>query len=231
MRAAGLALASVPCPVQNRAPLARMCRLAGPHRALPSFSHVHRRAPLFRGMTGTLRGLHSTPPRAVAGAVGGALEEVDFDAKDINAVSLIGNAGNDAEVKYLSTGNKLVIFNMALLNKRDQPASWVQVEAWGDLADAAAGVQRGSSVLVKGRLKIRTYRDTHDVERRNVQIVASSLARVRKSAPAAAQDGTSEQRGAAQVGVGAEGSCREEAEWAACARVLLHVDWGLRVGW
>ena len=86
----------------------------------------------------------------------------------LNSVSLIGNCGNDPEIRNLENG-KLATFKVATTERyRDrngdqkEQTQWHQCVANGPIADVAEKyLKKGASVYIGGKL---TYRDWTDKE-------------------------------------------------------------------
>ena len=84
----------------------------------------------------------------------------------VNKVILLGNAGQDAEVKSTSAGKSVANFSLAInqpfRNKKDgnQRVEWVRCVAWDKLAQIAGKfVAKGTVVFVEGRLQTRQFED------------------------------------------------------------------------
>ena len=85
----------------------------------------------------------------------------------LNRVQLIGYLGRDPESKYTPTGKRVTDFPIAITQRwkgeagetREQ-TEWVQVEAWGRLAETCHEyLGKGSLAYVEGRLKTDRYED------------------------------------------------------------------------
>lgn len=80
----------------------------------------------------------------------------------LNAVTLVGRAGGDPDVKYFESGS--VVCNLTLAVNRmsrnnDQP-DWFNLELWGKQAEVAANyVRKGSLIGVSGSLKFEYWKD------------------------------------------------------------------------
>lgn len=90
-------------------------------------------------------------------------------------LEIIGNLGNDAEIKEFN-GKKYVSMNVAHSEKkRDSNGSvlettiWVSVLWYGDGGNLTQYLKRGCKVFVRGRLSLKTYQDKH----RNNQIAVN----------------------------------------------------------
>lgn len=84
-----------------------------------------------------------------------------------NKVQLIGNLGQNPEIKTLDGGKKLARFNIAT-NESYRNANgekiietqWHNLVAWGKLADIIEKyITKGSEIAVEGKLTYRTYND------------------------------------------------------------------------
>lgn len=103
----------------------------------------------------------------------------------INEVHIKGNAGRDAELRYLASGVANASFSVALSRwVRDANApgrgteytDWITVVAWDELAENASGVVvKGETVEVWGRLSSRSYDDAQGIRRYRTDVVASRI--------------------------------------------------------
>ena len=104
-----------------------------------------------------------------------------------NRVQLIGNLGQDPEIKVLESGKKVVRFTMATKeeykNANGQKVSestWHNIVAWDTLADIASKyLKKGNEVAVEGRLSYRTYDDKNGETRYVTEIILNDLALLR----------------------------------------------------
>ncbi|MBR8725511.1 single-stranded DNA-binding protein [Bacteroides pyogenes] len=78
---------------------------------------------------------------------------------------VIGNIGNDAEIKEFS-GKKYVSFNVAHSERRKdangttiESTTWVSVLWYGDGGGLIQYLKRGCKVFVRGRLSVKSYQD------------------------------------------------------------------------
>jgi single-strand DNA-binding protein len=79
-------------------------------------------------------------------------------------VSLVGNLGADPELRYSQKGAPIASFRVAVNQVRNGPdgerqenTEWFRVRATGRLSDFAQRLQKGTRVLVFGRLDISHY--------------------------------------------------------------------------
>lgn len=99
-----------------------------------------------------------------------------------NSVTLVGNLTRDPELRYTTGGRGVASFGLAV-NRRYQvngewqeQVSFFNIVAWGDLGEnAAASLNKGSRIIVTGRLEQRSY-ETKEGEKRNVtEVIADDL--------------------------------------------------------
>lgn len=84
-----------------------------------------------------------------------------------NKVQLIGNLGNNPEIKNTETGKKLARFSVATNEtyrnaKGDKitETQWHNLIAWGKVADLVEKfLTKGSEIAVEGKLLYRNYND------------------------------------------------------------------------
>lgn len=84
-----------------------------------------------------------------------------------NKVQLIGNLGNNPEVKTLETGKKMARFSIATnetyrntKGERITETQWHNVIAWGKVAELAEKyLQKGSEIALEGKLVNKTFTD------------------------------------------------------------------------
>lgn len=84
-----------------------------------------------------------------------------------NKVQLIGNLGNNPEIKTLDGGKKLAKFSVATSEtyrnakgEKVTETQWHSLVAWGKVAEIAEKyLKKGSEVAVEGKLVNRNYND------------------------------------------------------------------------
>ena len=100
-----------------------------------------------------------------------------------NRVTLIGNLGQDPEMKTTETGKKLTHFTLATKDgyknaegQRVNETTWHNIIAWNGLADIAGKyLKKGKEVAVEGRIVYRTYEDKKGVTKYITEIVLNDL--------------------------------------------------------
>lgn len=102
----------------------------------------------------------------------------------MNRVQIMGNLGKDPEIKVTNGGKTTARLSVAVNRKYTTPqgeekqyTEWVNVVAWGKLAEAAGNeLQKGDYVYVEGRYSTRSY-EKNDETRYFTEVVANVIAR------------------------------------------------------
>lgn len=102
----------------------------------------------------------------------------------MNRVQLMGNLGKDPEIKVTNGGKTVARLSVAVNRKytdsqgeEKQYTEWVNVVAWGKLAEAAGNeLQKGDYIYAEGRYSTRSY-EKNDETRYFTEVVASVIAR------------------------------------------------------
>ena len=98
----------------------------------------------------------------------------------VNKVILIGNVGNDPEIRYASNGNAIANVSLATsdswkdknTNERQTRTEWHRVVFFGRLAEVVNDyVRKGSKLYVEGRLQTRKWTDQNNMERYTTEVV------------------------------------------------------------
>ncbi len=104
--------------------------------------------------------------------------------KSINKVILVGNLGQDPDVKFIPSGTALAKFSLAT-NERFKDKSgewqdrteWHNIVAWQKLAEIVGEyLQKGSKVYVEGRLQTSSWEDRQSGQTKyRTEVVAREL--------------------------------------------------------
>ena len=90
--------------------------------------------------------------------------------------ALTGGIGQDAELKYLPTGNALATFSVAADDAKkadDAPAEWLRVTVWGEVAEELAPrLVKGTRVYVEGRIKLEQWQARDGAQRSTLKLSA-----------------------------------------------------------
>jgi single-strand DNA-binding protein len=113
-----------------------------------------------------------------------------------NRVTLIGNLGQDPEIKTTETGKKVTHFTLAtndgFKNSDGQKISettWHNIVAWNGLADIAGKyLKKGKEVVVEGRIVYRTYEDKKGLTKNITEIVLNDLILLRSGKDSGKKD-------------------------------------------
>lgn len=115
----------------------------------------------------------------------------------INKVILIGNVGNDPEIRYLDTnpqapqGNsKVASFRLATSERyKDrngesrENTEWHNIAAWRNIADLVEKfVHKGSQIYIEGRLRTRQWTDQQGNKRYTTEVQADHIQMLDKRA-------------------------------------------------
>jgi single-strand DNA-binding protein len=100
-----------------------------------------------------------------------------------NKVQLIGNLGQNPEIKTLDGGKKLAKFSIATNEsyrnangEKVTETQWHNLVAWGRLAEIIEKyITKGSEVAVEGKLTYRTYSDKDGVKKYFTEIQVNEL--------------------------------------------------------
>jgi single-strand DNA-binding protein len=106
-----------------------------------------------------------------------------------NRVQLIGNLGQDPEIKTLESGKKVAHFTIATNDsyknsegQKVEETTWHNIVAWNGLAERATKyLKKGNEVAIDGRLVYRNYEDKKGVTKYITEIVISEMLFLRLS--------------------------------------------------
>lgn len=101
----------------------------------------------------------------------------------LNKVMLIGNLGNEPEVKTLEGSVKVARFSLATTesykNKEGDTITeteWHTIIAWRSLAEVVEKyLSKGSTIYIEGKIKTRSYEDKAGAKRYVTEIIADSI--------------------------------------------------------
>ena len=105
-------------------------------------------------------------------------------ARGINKVILVGNLGNDPDVRYTAGGAAVSNISIATSEswkdresgEQQERTEWHRVVFFGRLAEIVAEyLKKGSQVYVEGRLQTRKWQDKEGKDRYTTEIVANEM--------------------------------------------------------
>lgn len=102
-----------------------------------------------------------------------------------NTVTLVGNATRDPELRYTPSGQTVATFGLAV-NRRwqnrqtqewEEQTSFFDIKCWAQMAEnVSESVQRGTRVIVTGRLEQRSWENDNGEKRSKIEVVADEIA-------------------------------------------------------
>jgi single-strand DNA-binding protein len=101
----------------------------------------------------------------------------------INKVILVGNLGQDPDLKYTQAGTAVVTLSVATSrvwkNKegnKSEETEWHRVIVWAKSAEFCSNyLKKGNRVYVEGRLQTRKWQDNNGADRYTTEIVAGEI--------------------------------------------------------
>ena len=105
-------------------------------------------------------------------------------ARGINKVILVGNLGQDPEVRYMPNGNAVTNITVATseswndkqTGERQDKTEWHRVVMFRKLAEIAGEyLKKGSQVYIEGKLQTRKWQDNNGNDRYTTEIVANEM--------------------------------------------------------
>ncbi len=105
-------------------------------------------------------------------------------ARGINKVILIGNLGNDPEVRYMPSGSAVTTISLATndvwkdktTGENQERTEWHRIVFFNRLAEIAGEyLRKGSRAYVEGSLRTRKWQDKSGQDRYTTEIVANEM--------------------------------------------------------
>jgi single-strand DNA-binding protein len=105
-------------------------------------------------------------------------------SRGVNTVILLGNCGNDPEIRYTASGKAVAKLSLAVnesfkdsRGEWQERTHWINVVAWQRLAEIVGEhVQRGTRIFVQGRLNTESWDDRRSGDKRyRTSVVAEKL--------------------------------------------------------
>ena len=98
----------------------------------------------------------------------------------MNTVTVIGRAGQDAEIRYFESGKVKTTFSLAVnrwdSKSKDNVTDWFNIEVWDKQAEFAGEfIKKGREVAVDGRISISKWTDNTGEEKERFLIVANNI--------------------------------------------------------
>ena len=105
-------------------------------------------------------------------------------ARGVNKVILIGNLGNDPEVRYTAGGAAVANVSIATTEsckdkesgEQQEKTEWHRVVFFNRLAEIVAEyLKKGSQIYIEGRLQTRKWQDKEGHDKYTTEIVANEM--------------------------------------------------------
>ncbi len=105
-------------------------------------------------------------------------------ARGVNKVIIIGNLGQDPEVRYMPSGSAVTNISVATseswkdkeTGEQTDRTEWHKVVFFGRLAEISGEyLRKGSQVYVEGRLRTRKWQDREGGDRYTTEIVGDQM--------------------------------------------------------
>ncbi len=98
----------------------------------------------------------------------------------MNTATVIGRAGQDAEIRYFESGKVKTTFSLAVnrwdSKSKDNVTDWFNIEVWDKQAEFAGEyVKKGREVAVDGRISISKWTDQTGEEKERFLVVANDI--------------------------------------------------------
>ena len=98
----------------------------------------------------------------------------------MNNVNLVGNIGQDPEMKYFESGKNNVKFSLALnsynAKTKKEITDWVSCEAWGKTAELIGEYcKKGHKLAIEGSLKTQKWEDDKGNKRSRTFVLVSRV--------------------------------------------------------
>lgn len=95
----------------------------------------------------------------------------------MNSLTIAGQLGRDAEVRFLPTGDPVANFSVADSQGKDKDAIWWNCQLFGKRAESLAQyLTKGQSVTVTGSVSQRKYIDKNGVEKISTDVRVNDIA-------------------------------------------------------
>jgi single-strand DNA-binding protein len=104
-------------------------------------------------------------------------------SRGVNKVIIVGNLGNDPEIRYMPDGNAVANVSIATSESwKDQQGvqqertEWHKVTMYRRLAEIAGEyLKKGSQIYIEGKLQTRKWQDQQGNDRYTTEIIADNM--------------------------------------------------------
>ncbi|AMF97601.1 MULTISPECIES: single-stranded DNA-binding protein [Vibrio] len=142
-------------------------------------------------------------------------------SRGINKVILVGNLGNDPEIRYMPNGGAVANITIATseswrdkaTGEQREKTEWHRVVLFGKLAEVAGEyLRKGSQVYVEGQLQTRKWQDQSGQDRYSTEVVVQGFNGVMQMLGGRAQGGAPMGGGQQQQQQGGWGQPQQPAQ-------------------
>jgi single-strand DNA-binding protein len=98
----------------------------------------------------------------------------------MNTATVIGRAGQDAEIRYFESGKVKTTFSLAVSRwdskSKENVTDWFNIEVWDKQAEFAGEyIKKGREVAVDGRISISKWTDQTGEEKERFLVIANDI--------------------------------------------------------
>jgi len=105
-----------------------------------------------------------------------------------NQVQLLGNIGQEVELRELNTGKKVARVSLATNEYKqtnngapEKVTTWHNLVAWGNIAEEmSTTLQKGQKIMVEGKIQYRNYETKTGEKRYSTEILVQSFKKINK---------------------------------------------------
>lgn len=104
-------------------------------------------------------------------------------SRGVNKVIIVGNLGNDPEIRYMPNGNAVANLSVATSEswkdqqgQQQEKTEWHKVTMYRRLAEIAGEyLKKGSQIYLEGKLQTRKWQDQQGNDRYTTEIIADTM--------------------------------------------------------
>ena len=98
----------------------------------------------------------------------------------MNTATIIGRAGQDAEIRYFESGKVKTTFSLAVnrwdSKSKENVTDWFNIEVWDKQAEFAGEfIKKGREVAIDGRISISKWTDQTGEEKERFLVIANDV--------------------------------------------------------
>lgn len=138
-------------------------------------------------------------------------------SRSLNKVTLIGNIGQDPEVRSTSGGGRVANFSLATSRQwsgqggdKQEKTEWHRVVAWNNSRGTGTGLadvvekycKKGDKLYVEGRIEYRSWQDKDGQTRYTTEIIANEIIMLSGKGGGSGEGGFAPARAAAPASAG-----------------------------